>query len=317
MSIRISTGSLIALGIGAGDVAAIAGLSKRFGNWWSASSGDDEFLELLDEDEFDILRRKGLIDIQAFKKRWRKEIRLLANGEPLVFKDEDAEKVSEPLRRFTAAMVCVVTALDTFTTSATSRFILRRVLLELLRTTERGEDVLATQYSTRLSSWRSLSCLRGFSHEADKVRRQLLEHDLIMPGFMPIEDSKIMIDFLVWMLAGSTETLTTPSSDIAGLAMCISHLGIDILSVRDFGFKSRNTPCYVIYSKDSVIAQDYKENHWGVLGRDMSSTVSLLHPEESIACFPTSLDTHNRCRQAWKAGQRAAEYVAIGLEIPK
>jgi hypothetical protein len=138
MAIQISTGSLIALGVSAGDVATIFGLSKRIGNWWSAASGDDEFLSMLDEDEFNILRRRGLIDLPSFNKRWRKEIRLYANGKPTVFKDKDADKVLEQLNRVT---------------SSVTRNILSNVLKELLRTSAMGEELLATQYSNRLNSW--------------------------------------------------------------------------------------------------------------------------------------------------------------------
>ena len=116
MSIQISTGSPVALGVGAGDVATILGLSKRVGNWLSAAPGDDEFMSLLDEDEFNIIRRRGLVDLLSFNKRWRKEIRLYANGKLTVFKDKDADKVLEQLNQFTAIMVCIVAALDTFTT---------------------------------------------------------------------------------------------------------------------------------------------------------------------------------------------------------
>ena len=61
--------------------------------------------------------------------------RLLANGEPIVFKDNDADKILEKLR-FTVVMICVVTALDTFITLSTITSILESVLKELLRPTE-------------------------------------------------------------------------------------------------------------------------------------------------------------------------------------
>jgi hypothetical protein len=319
MAIQISTGSLIALGVSAGDVATIFGLSKRIGNWWSAASGDDEFLSMLDEDEFNILRRRGLIDLPSFNKRWRKEIRLYANGKPTVFKDKDADKVLEQLNRFTATMVCVVTALDTFTTSSVTRNILSNVLKELLRTSAMGEELLATQYSNRLNSWRSLSCLRGFLTEAEQVRRKLLEKGVILEGLMPVGESKLMEEFLLWLLSGLTDKFTTSSSDIAGFATCLSHLGIDTLSVEGLGYQPRDTSCRLVYSRSCIVSSQShgeKASSSYVFERELSTTVSLLHPEESVVYFPTSLDIHNRCRQAWRAGQRAASYVALGVIIP-
>jgi hypothetical protein len=95
MSLQVTTapGALVALGIGAGDVASIISLGRRIGNWWTAPSGDAELLRLLDEDALDILKRRGLLDTLAFNKRWRKQIRLLGNGSPVDLKDEDVQKV--------------------------------------------------------------------------------------------------------------------------------------------------------------------------------------------------------------------------------
>ena len=315
---QVSTGSLIALGVGAGDVSAIFGLSKRIGNWLSAAPGDDEFLSMLDEDEFNILRRRGLVDLPSFNKRWRKEIRLYANGKPLVFKDKDADKVLGQLSRFTAIMVCVVTALDTFATSSVSRAVLSNVLMELLQATDMGEELLATQYPNRLSSWRSLSCLRGFMAEAGEIRRKLLDRGVILEGLIPAGESKMMEEFLLWLLSDLTDRYTTSSSDIAGLAACLSELGIDILSIEGLGAQPRDTSCRLVYSKTSLVSS---QTHRRLLSpeifrRELSTTVTLLHPEESIVYFPTSLEIHNRCRQAWKAGQRAANYIALGIIVP-
>ena len=95
MALQIATGpgSLISLGVGPSDVYTLITLGQRVGNWWTAVSGDKDFLALLDQDELDIMRRKGLIDLPAFNKRWRRQIRLLANGQPLSFEGNDAESV--------------------------------------------------------------------------------------------------------------------------------------------------------------------------------------------------------------------------------
>ena len=95
MSIQLAAapGALLALGLGAGDIATIFSLGKRIGNWWTAPSGDKELLSLLDEDEYSILQRRGLLDILAFNKRWRKTIRLLADGGAVSLAEEDIKKV--------------------------------------------------------------------------------------------------------------------------------------------------------------------------------------------------------------------------------
>ncbi|KAJ4265965.1 hypothetical protein NW762_003938 [Fusarium torreyae] len=95
MSLQVITapGALVALGIGIGDVASIIYLGRRLGNWWTRPSGDVELLKLLDEDEYKILKSRGLLDILAFNKRWRKQIRLFGNSVTLNLKEEDIQAV--------------------------------------------------------------------------------------------------------------------------------------------------------------------------------------------------------------------------------
>lgn len=63
MALQLTTGygSLLALGVGAGDIASIYSLGRRVGDCWTASSGDEDFLRLLDEDELNILKRRGVL----------------------------------------------------------------------------------------------------------------------------------------------------------------------------------------------------------------------------------------------------------------
>ncbi len=81
MSMQLTTGpgSLVALGISISDVATLYGLGRRLGNWLTAASGDQDLLDLLDQDEMSILQRKGLIDIVRFNKLWNSRMALLAS----------------------------------------------------------------------------------------------------------------------------------------------------------------------------------------------------------------------------------------------
>lgn len=98
MSIQANTGvgSLVALGLGIGDVATLFTLGKRVGNWLTASSGDIDLLALLDQDEMDLLQRRGVMDVARFNKRWSKAMRLLMNGQPQTLHGEKAEKAFGP-----------------------------------------------------------------------------------------------------------------------------------------------------------------------------------------------------------------------------
>ena len=317
MALQVTTGpgSLVALGVGVGDVYSLITLGQRVGNWWTAIPGDREFLALLDQDEFEIIRRQGLIDLPAFNKRWRKQIRLLANGRAMSFQGSDAENVVEDMGRFTAAMVCIVAALDSFAALSVVKRVLKSMLTELLKTTETGEDLLSSQYASRLNAWRSSACLRGLFIKAQAVRQALVDQEVVMSGYMPVEESTHMSQFLVWLLSNETAVFTTASSDVAGVATCLSELGIDIICIEGKGFDCSERPCRVVYSKETLLCDQYQQGLRtnGAFMRQESISVSVIHPEECISIFPTTIAVHNRCRSAWKSGQQAARFVSLDV----
>ena len=69
-----------------------------------------DFLKMIDHDEMDILRRRGLLDVARFNKQWGSQMRLLTNSNPTVVEGQNAEKVFGKLGRLTATMVCRVVA---------------------------------------------------------------------------------------------------------------------------------------------------------------------------------------------------------------
>jgi hypothetical protein len=319
MALTVTTGyrSLVSLGIGVGDAVSLINLGQRFGNWITTKSGDEQLISMLDEDEFTFLKRKGLIDIPSFNKRWRQELRLLANGKPMHFKDENAQKVLEDLGRFSSIMVCIVAVLDQFCTLTEVRIILNGLLKTLLRATENGEDILKAQLMTRLNAWRSTACIRGLSTEAKRVHESLANEGLILWGLVPAAESRDLEGFLVWLLGSEDPEFFTSSSDIAGIALCLSRLGLDLISVEGMGLLIRKSACVVIYSIEGFLHEthdvDSDDENGVFLERTASTTVPLAHPEESVSIFPLNTDTQNRCRSAWRAGQRAAAFTGIGV----
>ena len=321
MSLQVTTGpgSLVSLGISVGDVANFYGMARRVGNWLTAASGDRTLLSLLDQDELDIIRRKGLIDILRFNKIWGSRMTLLANGGPTSFTGIDAEKNLERFPRFTALMVCIVAALSAFAPSEVVKSVLKKVLLDLLQASEFGEDVLASQYTDRVNAWRSAADVRGLSSEARSRRQQLLREGVVLDGLMPVGDSPLMVHFLVWLLASNEPNYITPSSDVAGVGVCLSNLGIDVLSVGGLGSEPADTPCRLDFCPNAAFQSSTSDNAAkvsNILSRVPSTTISLRNPEESCTKFPTDGRTSNRCRDAWIAGQKAAEYVACLPMVP-
>ncbi|KAH8725179.1 hypothetical protein GQ44DRAFT_727331 [Phaeosphaeriaceae sp. PMI808] len=321
MFLQLTTGpgSLVALGIGMSDIATMVALGKQLGNWLTAASGDEELLKFLDTDELEILRRRGLIDFKNFNRIWGHRMLLLANGKAMEYKGQDAEKVLEKLGRFTAIMVCLVATMDAFMSTELVRFTLRHVLLTLFRTTEYGEDCLASRYSDRLNSWRSSSVLRGLAAKAHSIRRDLLKRGLIVEGLVPQGKCVHLGQFLIWLLTDALEQYITPSSDIAAMAVCLAGLAIDILNVEGFGDDfSVPTSCRVGYSTQAVMQTDGNkldiDAH--ILNRISCAAVSLIRPEEALTNFPIESDTANRCRTSLKEGSRAAEAIKCRVVAP-
>jgi len=71
MALQLALGknALASLSVGVGDIVTLYNLGRRFGNWLTASEDDQNLLKLLDCDELDVLKRRGLIDLNAFNKR--------------------------------------------------------------------------------------------------------------------------------------------------------------------------------------------------------------------------------------------------------
>ncbi|KAI1176952.1 hypothetical protein F4777DRAFT_544049 [Nemania sp. FL0916] len=330
MSIQLATaaGGLVSLGVGVGDVAAIISYGKRIGNWWTGPSGDAELLKLLDEDGNSVFQRRGLLDIQAFNKRWRKQIDLLANGRPLRLQEKEIEKVLgdpkalvQDLSVFTGVMTCLVAVLDQFTSNSAVRSIIHDALRDLLKLHEGSEDILRSHYPSRLNAWRSIACLRGLNHAVEKCRAELIKRGNILSGRMPEAESSHMGQFIRWLLGTNEPGFKTASSDVAGVAVCLRSLGLDSLQVQADGFPEISYgECTVIYSKqpflhDSTTIPPYNDR-LALLERHMVVTIPLQHPEETVSVFPISLECQNQCRTAWKCGQSAAKTVAIGFYVP-
>ncbi|KAF2739598.1 hypothetical protein EJ04DRAFT_606095 [Polyplosphaeria fusca] len=322
MSLQISAGhgSLLAIGMGISDIATIYSLGRRFGNWVTANSGDREFLDLLELDELDILHRRGIMDTLRWNKKWSSQMSLLVNGKPTIFQGQAAHEGLEKLGLFSAVMVCTVAALDAFLFTREAKSLLYKLLLELLRTTEYGEDILASHFDQRFNSWRSSATVRGLVTEARKIRRELLQDGMVQSGQMPIRDSPHVLDMLYWLLSGNAESYTSVSTDAAGIALCLSRLGIDILSVSGLGHKStRATPCQLRYNSNvATIVPGYWMKLSAPSSRRGSHTIlNLKCLEEAFTNFPIDSEDANRCRMAWIEGQKAAKYVACRLISPR
>ena len=164
----------------------------------TAQTGDMDLLALIDQDEMDVLRRRGLLNLQRWNKQWRKSMELLINQTPQKLEGPIAEKALGDFSRFTATMVTVVAALDPFVDTITfMKSILKQVLMQLLGPTEYGEELLTSQLNSRVNAWRSSALVRGLIEKSRGIHSALLAKDDIESGFMPHSELQTVAGFFV------------------------------------------------------------------------------------------------------------------------
>lgn len=159
----LGSGGLIAAGIGVSDVATIVTLAGRLGNWYTAEKGDAELFALLEEDEYDVLKRRGIMDINRFQTRWNKKMRLLENGRPRKLEGKQVERLLCSSSNWTAMMTCVVAALDEFASAATTRNICKGLLQRIFSSQDgvgMTEDILSSSLQIRINGWRSAATVK-------------------------------------------------------------------------------------------------------------------------------------------------------------
>jgi hypothetical protein len=137
---------------------------------------------------------------------------------------------------------------------------------------------------------------------------------------MPEGDVHDTVDFLYWLLAvvsssGEPDKYLTASSDVAGVAMCLSNLCFGVLSVKGIGDPVCDSPCQLIYDPNTLYRKDRESASARdeLYRRQLSTTVSLTQPEESLTVFPVSGEIATRCRGAWATGAAAASKIELRM----
>ena len=149
-----------------------------------------------------------------------------------------------------------------------------------------------------------------------RLRGHLLQDGLILEGLMPKNEAPQVADFFYWLVAQTSETYYTSSSDLAGIAYCMCRLSFEILKIENFGQPSaRETTCRLLYDKapllhTSQIGVSASRQFAGL--RELSTTVSLTQPEETFSVFPISRKIATTCRTAWEEGSKAGMCVSLG-----
>ena len=98
--------------------------------------------------------------------------------------------------------------------------------------------------------------------------------------------------------------------------MCLENLAFDLVSVEWPDKIPPERACRLVYIPHALTTNNTRKVEAEIFIRPPSTTVSLLHPKESLTTFPITANVANRCRLAWKNGARAAQYLKIQVAIP-
>jgi hypothetical protein len=134
---------------------------------------------------------------------------------------------------------------------------------------------------------------------------------------MPKEEANEVADVLYWIVCGKDDATVryTSSSDVAGMALCLTNLSFEILRVENFGpAPTSSTICQLIYYAAPLFVNGREQitkhpKHC----RDLSTAVSLTQPEETFSTFPISREVANRCRLAWEEGMKAGKGMRLAI----
>jgi hypothetical protein len=272
---------------------------------------------MLREDEHNFLVRKGVFDLLRFRNQWGQSLRLLVNGRTETYEGTLAAEALGDCNRFTAIMICLTATLNAFNTNKTTLDIVRKLLMRLTNADAAGEELINSQLRTRANAWRSAACVRGLTSQVSRIRELLMDRKSIEDGFMPPGDAALVVDFLFWLLAETSEIYTTSSSDVAGVAYTLTFLGFDILRVEGLpnleDDPQRAHSCQLIYNSTPLPKRLTSLVYPSVVSprREINTVVPLSHPEESVSSFPISPALANRARVAWISGAKAGSFVHL------
>ena len=93
MSVTVAINSLVSLGISSSDIACIYGAARKVGTWVKAQWNDLQLLGFLQVEKEDILKRKGMIDIDGLNERWGKTLTIMAKGQKTHYKSPNSRPI--------------------------------------------------------------------------------------------------------------------------------------------------------------------------------------------------------------------------------
>jgi hypothetical protein len=211
MSVQVTAGvgSLVALGVSAGDVATLITIGRKFGNWWTAASGDEDLLKALDGDENLIIQRRGVLDPIRWNQIWGEKMTLLANGTATTYTGPLVKKTLGKLPRITACMVTIISTLDAFAATVAVKNIFKQLLLSLWN---RQKMARICCFQSWIVGWMrgDLRGLRELHFKAQTIRRSLIQSKRIQDGVVPIGEAQEIVMFCTGLWPKTTMRSSQP-----------------------------------------------------------------------------------------------------------
>jgi hypothetical protein len=238
MSLQFSTGlkAVAQLGIGAGDIAVMAGAGRAVGTWVMNRFKDQALLEFMKVDPEDLIPRRGIIDLVELHKRWDVRLKLLQNGRTQIIKGPTGRPIVENMGSFSWFMTIVISALDAVLPKSAMKDAASQFLSQLFADQVDGLEFLERELPIHIQGWMSAGVVRDITAKARVVWYELLEEGKRLSGDIPAEDVPEIVRFLIW-LAGAKDQkdsmlLTTASSDIVAFAFVLQAIGLDLIAVN-------------------------------------------------------------------------------------
>jgi hypothetical protein len=307
LSIQTGVGSLITLGLGASDLKALYEFGKVVGNWLTASGEEDDLFNLPSVEQ-SVLKRTDVFDMDLFLQRWNRRMTLLVNGRPSTLEGHEAEATLPALSRLTAIMVAITAALDEFMDWNVMAEILLQLLLKLFSDDEALQSAIQAQIRYRIRSWRSMANIRGLSMFMRSTRSRLIESGACTNGLMPSDDAPRLVEFLHWLLSEISESYTTSSSDVTGVATCLASAAFDGLGIKGFDKDTSGKSCQLYYTCEGFLhsAPSSCIVMQRIERRESHIAVSLKSIDKTMASLPLDPEMAASWRKAWISGARVA-----------
>ena len=329
LSLQVGAKSLISIGIGLGDIAALVQHGRTFGNWLRTGQNDQELFETISEDYGVVLKRRGLLDTILMENRWAHQLHLIHHGHVVHDSAKSRREGDKHLGNFSWFMVVLVTVLDVCLTSMETRDLLVQTFVRLLHRDDSQDltESLQMQLQTNIESWRSVGSVRGMVpilSASIKNSRAALVGTTAIPLLARGENVELC-ELLHWLMAGETSHYRVISATVYSLAEGLSCAGIQIelgvseqlldgpITIQYAGQVGGMREFFNIMESDLNFRTNPTENNLVPPQR-----VSYLcgRPFQIIDTFPRPSSVKEHMARYWFRGAEAAEQVKIIATAP-